>query len=90
MYKLVVTESYLRKARKFFLKHPEILQQYQKVLTLLCLNPQHPSLRTHKLSGKLAGLFSVSINLSYRIIINFIIKNNQIIPVDIGSHEEVY
>jgi len=31
-------------------------------------NPFHPSLKTHKLSGKLAGLFSFSINQKYRII----------------------
>lgn len=90
MYKLVITESYLRRAKKFFAKHPEILKQYEKVLRLLCLNPQHPSLRLHKLSGKSFGLFSVSINISYRIIINFILKDNEIVPVDIGSHDEVY
>lgn len=90
MYKLVITESYLRRAKKFFAKHPEILKQYGKVLKLLCVNPQHPSLRLHKLAGRLVGLFSVSINISYRIIINFIIKDNEIVPVDIGSHDEVY
>ncbi len=90
MYKLVITESYLRRAKRFFAKHPDILKQYEKVLKLLCLNPQHPSLRLHKLSGRLDGVFSVSINISYRVLINFIIKDNQIVPIDIGSHDEVY
>lgn len=90
MYQLIITESYQKRAKKFFAKHPEILKQYEKVLKLLCANPQHPSLRLHKLSGRLSGLFSVSINISYRLIINFIIKNNQIILIDIGSHDEVY
>lgn len=90
MYKLVITESYQRKARKFFTRHPEILKQYEKILKILCLNPKHPSLRLHKLSGKLTGLFSVSINISYRLIIHFVIKDDQIVPVDIGSHDEVY
>ncbi len=90
MYKLVITESYQRRAKKFFAKHPEILEQYEKILKILCLNPQHPSLRLHKLSGRLAGLSSVSINISYRLIIHFIIRDEQIIPIDIGSHDEVY
>lgn len=90
MYQLVITESYRKRAKKFFTKHPEILKQYEKALKLLCLNPTHPSLRLHKLSGRLLGLSSISINISYRLIINFIIKNNQIIPIDIGSHDGVY
>lgn len=90
MYELVITESYKKKAKKFFSKHPEVVKQYGKVLKLLCLNPQHPSLRLHKLSGKLEGIFSVSINISYRMLINFIIKDNQIVPIDVGSHDDVY
>lgn len=90
MYKLIITESYFKRAKKFFKKHPEILNQYEKVLKILCINPMHPSLRLHKLSGNLAGLLSASINISYRLIIKFIIKDKQIIPVDIGSHDEVY
>jgi proteic killer suppression protein len=90
MHELLITESYQKRAKKFFAKHSGTLKQYEKVLKLLCINPYHPSLRLHKLSGRLSGLFSVSVNISYRIIINFIIKKNQIIPIDIGSHDEVY
>ncbi|MBI2634565.1 type II toxin-antitoxin system mRNA interferase toxin, RelE/StbE family [Candidatus Peregrinibacteria bacterium] len=90
MYKLIITESYQRRAKKFFAKHPEILKQYEKILKILCVNPQHPSLRLHKLSGKLAGLSSVSINISYRLIIHLVIRDEQIIPIDVGSHDEVY
>ena len=90
MYKLVITESYQKRAKKFFAKHPEIIKQYERIIKILCINPLHPSLRLHKLSGRLADLSSVSINISYRLIIHFIIKDGQIIPVDIGSHDEVY
>ncbi len=90
MYKLIITESYQKRAKKFFAKHPEILKQYEKILKILCLNPQHPSLRLHKLSGRLAGLCSVSVTISYRLIIHFIIKDDKIVPIDIGSHDEVY
>jgi len=47
-------------------------------------------LRLHKLEGKLRIYYSVSITMEYRIVIDFIIKENEIIPIDIGSHDEVY
>jgi len=87
---IVYTDSYLRRARKFFKKHPELFSQYEKTLRLLELNPGHPSLRLHKLHGKLSELYSVSLNISYRISIYFLIDKDEIIPVDIGSHSEIY
>ena len=90
MYNLLITENYRKKAKKFFAKHHDVLAQYEKILQLLCLSPQHPSLHLHKLSGKLTGLFSVSVTFSYRLVIQFIIKDHLIIPIDIGSHDEVY
>ena len=43
-----------------------------------------------QLSGRLAGLHSVSISLSYRITIEFLIREKEIIPVDVGDHGTVY
>ncbi|MDD5773822.1 MAG: plasmid stabilization protein [bacterium] len=90
MAKIIYTESYIKRAKKFVKKHPEIINQYAKTLKLLEINPFHPSLRLHKLKGRLSNLHSVSINISYRISIDFIIENDTIIPIDIGSHDEVY
>lgn len=64
--------------------------QYEKTLKLLEINPNHPSLRLHKLQGKLSELHSISINISYRISIYFLIEKDKIIPVDIGSHDDIY
>jgi mRNA-degrading endonuclease YafQ of YafQ-DinJ toxin-antitoxin module len=85
-YKLVFPESYIRRARKFLKKHPEIHSQYRKTLQLLELNPHHPSLRPHSLQGRLSGLSSVSINISYRIVLEMIIEGNEILLVSIGKH----
>jgi proteic killer suppression protein len=87
---IIYTDSYNRRANKFFRKHPELLGQYEKTVKLLEANPFHPSLRLHKLQGRLSELHSVSINMEYRISIFFIIEKDQIIPVDIGIHDEVY
>jgi len=89
-YKLVFPESYIRRARKFLKKHPEIHGQYRKTLELLQLNPFHPSLKLHNLQGRLSGLSSVSINISYRLVLELIIEGDEILLVNIGKHDQVY
>ena len=77
-YRLIYPESYIKRARKFLKKHPEIHRQYRKTLELLELNPYHPSLRLRSLHGRMSGLSSVSINISYRIVIELIIEGDEI------------
>jgi mRNA-degrading endonuclease YafQ of YafQ-DinJ toxin-antitoxin module len=89
-YRLIFPDSYLRRAKRFLKKHPEIRSQYRKTLELLELNPHHPSLRLHRLQGRLAPLSSVSINMSYRIVLEIVMHENDIILVDVGHHDHVY
>jgi proteic killer suppression protein len=89
-YTLVFTEQYTRRAARFLKRHPDLTRQYEKTLELLQINPHHPSLRLHALSGRLAGLHSVSINLSYRITLDLLIADGEIIPVNVGDHGAVY
>ncbi len=90
MAKIIFTHSYEKRAKKFIKKHPELSSQYEKTLKLLEINPSHPSLRLHKLEGKLSDLYSVSINISYRISLEFYISDDEIILLNVGSHNEVY
>jgi len=87
---ILYTDSYLKRAGKFIKKHPDLISQYEKTLKILEINPFHPSLRLHKMQGKLSQLYSVSINISYRMTIIFMIEDDKIIPIDLGSHDEVY
>ena len=87
---LVFTEQYEKRALRFLKRHPELEKQYLKILQLLEANPHHPSLRLHPLSGRLSGLHAVSINLSYRITLEFLLKDQEIIPVNVGDHDTVY
>ena len=89
MFALVFTEQYNRRAARFLKRHPDLRQQYLKTLQVLEANPAHPSLRLHPLRGKLDGLHSVSINLSYRITLELLIQDGQIIPVNVGDHDAV-
>jgi mRNA-degrading endonuclease YafQ of YafQ-DinJ toxin-antitoxin module len=87
---LVFTEQYEKRAQRFLKRHPELEKQYLKTVQLLEINPFHPSLRIHPLSGRLSGLHSVSINLSYRITLEFLLNDQEIIPVNVGDHDSVY
>lgn len=89
-YTLVFTDDYMRRALRFLRRHPELKNQYAKTLALLEINPQHPSLRLHALTGRLAGMHSVSINLSYRITLELFISDQQIVPINVGDHDSVY
>lgn len=89
-YTLVFTDEYAKRAKRFIKRHPELSGQYVKTLALLAANPLHPSLRLHALSGTMAGLHSVSINLSYRITLEMLITEQEIIPINVGDHDAVY
>jgi mRNA-degrading endonuclease YafQ of YafQ-DinJ toxin-antitoxin module len=86
----IFTEQYNRRAAKFLKRNPAVESQYIKTLELLAYNPHHPSLRLHTLSGKMEGLHSVSINLKYRITMELIITEREIIPINVGDHDVFY
>lgn len=89
-YTIVFTERYTRIAARFLKRHPDLVRTYEKTLALLQLNPHHPSLRLHELGGRLKGVHSVSINLSYRITLQLLVTEREIVPLDVGDHDPVY
>ena len=89
-FQIIFTNSYIKRAARFAKRHPDLLPQYEKTLKLLEINPFHPSLRLHRLKGPLSDLHTVSINISFRITMEFLIDDRTIIPVNVGKHEEVY
>ena len=42
------------------------------------------------MKGRLEGLHSISINLKYRITLEMILTEHEIILVNIGDHQQVY
>lgn len=55
-----------------------------KTIKIFRNDPFHPSLRLHKLSGKFADYWSISVDMKYRII--FRMKNGTAILFTIGTH----
>lgn len=66
-----------------------LAKRIEKQLALFATNPQHRSLRVHKLSGKLQNMWSISITKSIRMIY-LLINDDEAYFFDIGTHDEVY
>ncbi len=80
-----------KKAFKKRIKNTILETEFWIRLETFTKEPFNTKLKTHKLSGKLKGLWSFSIEQNLRVIFYFT-KDKPIkaIFVDIGSHDEVY
>lgn len=94
-YELVVSKQFEKAYKKFASKDKSLRDAISKALKKLSQNPSDPTLRTHKLSGKLAAYLSCYCGFDCRII--FTIEKNlkqpyvsHVILLDIGTHDEVY
>lgn len=72
--------------KKQFQALPKLIQK-KSVKTELFFreNTFHPSLRLHKLEGKLSGLWSISIDMKYRIIFKPL-EDGIVLFISIGMH----
>lgn len=90
MYSIVTPEQFLRQARKFFRKHPDLKSKFARTLKALQHDPFQARLALHPLSGKFTGLHAISLTYSYRITLTLLVSEKEIILLDIGSHDEIY
>ena len=90
MYAIITPHQFLRQARKFFKKHPDLKARFGRVLSDLQSDPFQTHLELHPLSGKLEGCYAVSLTHSFRITLTLMISAKEIILLDVGSHDEVY
>lgn len=90
MFAIVATQYFLRRARKFLKKHPDLQERFAQVVDNLQQDPFAPHLAYHPLGGKLKGVQAVSITDSYRPTLTIVLSEKEIILLDIGSHDEVY
>jgi addiction module RelE/StbE family toxin len=89
MIELISDEPFLRILKKWRKKHPELVERFQQKITLFTNEPFHPSLRTHSLSGNLAGYWAISITFEQRLIFKFV-TDTKVLLIDLGSHDDVY
>jgi len=79
---------FIKQYRKLTKKNKPLKQSIKKTINQFLKFPQHPSLRLHKLKGKMIDDWSISVEANIRIIFTYI--TDGILLVDIGSHDEVY
>jgi mRNA interferase YafQ len=94
MMEVVWSSGFKRSFRKITKKNLQLKEQIVEIFILLVDDPFTPSLRSHKLSGNLAGLWSCSVAYDCRIIFNFSEDEQRleiyILLIDISTHDEVY
>ena len=85
----VVFSSSFKRAFKKISKNKIIEKKFWEKLEVFIEDPFDKSLRTHKLSGKLQGLWSYTVGYDLRVIFYFKDKTHAVF-IDIGTHSEVY
>ena len=89
-YGLVWTDTFIRTARKFLLKHPGLKGSLENVLKQLEVDPFVPRLHLHRLKGKHSDKHSIRLTYSDRIVLHLKLSEHEIVLLDIGSHDDVY
>ena len=90
MYNIKQTDTFERKSVKFFKKHRDLVPKFKKVIEKLTDDPFDNSLKTHKLKGNLSDFYACRLTYEYRIILTIEVRDEEIILVNIGTHDEVY
>lgn len=88
--KIEYTKKFQRHFRRRVESHPELPSLFQTKVKEFIQDPFAPSLKTHKLSGRLKDCWAFSVAYDCRVV--FLFEDNQetAIFVDIGTHDEVY
>lgn len=94
MRRLIWGKTFARALKRAIKKEPTLRNEIEQTLNLLQQDAFAPSLETHKLKGKLAGLWACSVGYDLRIVFDFVKNEGQqeddIQLLEIGSHDEVY
>jgi len=86
---LVTTRHFERRARKFLRKHPDLHPTLRDTLDDFSRDPFQPKLKLHPLGGKLGDVQAVSLTYSYRLTLLLKVTEQEIVLLDLGTHDEV-
>ena len=90
MTKLLWDASFKRSYKKRVSHNLLLKKKFWEALELFTHNPFDTQLKTHRLTGKLKGLWALSIDYDCRIVFKFLKQTSEVLLIDIGSHDEVY
>ncbi len=69
-------------------KRGDLITKFQ--IQKIANDPFEPSLKLHRLQGNLEKFHTVRLTYEYEIVLVLLIIDEQIILVDIGTHDDVY
>lgn len=94
MRELVLTPRFERAFRRLIAKNPSLQSQIETTLRRMAENIADSRLKTHRLSGQLAGLHACSVAYDCRIVFSKQKHHKTgaetLLLINIGTHEEVY
>jgi mRNA-degrading endonuclease YafQ of YafQ-DinJ toxin-antitoxin module len=90
MWRLGRTDTFLRTARRFLQRRPQLRTPVSQVLAQIEKDPFASRLRTHALSGRLEGLHAVRVTHSVRLVVRIDVSAHEVVLLDLGSHDDVY
>lgn len=82
------SKEFIKDYRKITKKNSSLKAKIKVSIAIFKENPRHPSLRLHRLKGKMIDDWSITVQSDLRIIFTYILKG--VLLVDIGSHKDVY
>jgi len=90
--KLIRSKKFSRKYSKIFRKQPGLISKTDNTLRKISVNPFDETLRTHKLTGNLYGLYASKVTDDIRIIFDFVHDEDElcILLLTFGKHDDVY
>jgi mRNA interferase YafQ len=94
MMQVVWSSGFTRSFKKITKRNLQLRERIIEVLMLLAEDPFTPSLKSHKLTGNLDGLWSCSVAYDCRIVFEFSEEDDVveifILLVNVGTHKQVY
>ena len=89
MIKVAWDQGFKKAYQKKVKNDAELKGRFWDAVELFAKDPFHRRLRTHKLTGRLEGLWAFSVSFGCRVIFKFLGKT-EVLLIDIGGHDEVY
>ncbi|MBI4684764.1 MAG: type II toxin-antitoxin system mRNA interferase toxin, RelE/StbE family [Nitrospirae bacterium] len=89
MIKIIWDQGFKRIYKKKIKNDEELKKKFWNAIELFSNEPFNSRLRTHKLTGRLEGLWAFSVNYDCRVVFRFLDKS-EVLLIDIGGHDEVY
>jgi len=89
---LLRSPAFARDLRAWLKSRPGTASSIEATLEQLSEDASHPSLRTHKLRGQLAGCWACSAGYDLRLVFEYVQHEGSeaILLLALGTHDEVY